>query len=610
MAERALTEELTCPVCLATYQDPVNLGCGHCFCRHCITKALVFQKEQGRAYSCPMCQAVYEDYPSLQRNLQLCSIVENYNALQESREPSEVPCSYCLGVPNRAAKTCLTCEVSLCQQHLERHSSKKGHILLEPGQSLQERKCSEHNKLLEYYCQGDESCICVTCYIAGAHSGHTIVTLKQAQEQKRATMSQTAASLTDRVDSLAKDIGALHEGLAKVKENTVQLSKALKDQADKIIAKVWSLFDEIIDTVIEKGEQSVSQVTALAKQMEDTKGNLIQILEELNTLREQADALIFLKDYSRVQERIEQQNVQINTLHVLDLKVDPQMIQMIENNTSDNISHLRCVLNHVETILSTQIQQLVRVGGHQAVPNTPNQTEDSEGSKFWSSRNQTVYSGGFGFGTKAPHQTLGFGGHRPHAFQPVTTASLVEPKKMILTFNQNLYKHCNFNMVVSNGNKTVTASHMNMMYKKAICKCKLSIILNCPITKNMDPSPVYSLFDVTKSTNWSVGVQNGFSQWYLKSDGGNLSYESKTTLLLGKHVVNILKMQLDFQDNILGFYDASALKDIPLLVCKCDSVFTDTMVYGFGDQRSLFNHNFQKSVNIGVGLLNGSLTLL
>uniref|UniRef100_A0A8C5R0J6 Uncharacterized protein n=1 Tax=Leptobrachium leishanense TaxID=445787 RepID=A0A8C5R0J6_9ANUR len=63
MAATDLRDELNCSICLNIYTDPVNLNCGHNYCKICIGNELDNQKECG-IYSCPECRAEYRE-PSL-----------------------------------------------------------------------------------------------------------------------------------------------------------------------------------------------------------------------------------------------------------------------------------------------------------------------------------------------------------------------------------------------------------------------------------------------------------------------------------------------------------------------------------------------------------------
>lgn len=44
-------ESLSCTLCLSLFHDPVTVGCGHTFCRHCLLQAVAAKP------SCPLCRA-------------------------------------------------------------------------------------------------------------------------------------------------------------------------------------------------------------------------------------------------------------------------------------------------------------------------------------------------------------------------------------------------------------------------------------------------------------------------------------------------------------------------------------------------------------------------
>lgn len=206
-----LQEELTCPVCLDLYRDPYLLPCGHNFCKTCLDR-LKRQAERGRL-RCPECRDSHRCGTSFQKNFKLANISDDYrqrrratNAAatalksrdllslsltsQPARSMFAVPCDYCpsvaaeasgvgaaaegsssasvsqedgdgLDVASAAAassstfavKTCLKCEVSMCQEHVKPHlelPAFREHPLTEPMNDLWKRKCPDHDEIYRY----------------------------------------------------------------------------------------------------------------------------------------------------------------------------------------------------------------------------------------------------------------------------------------------------------------------------------------------------------------------------------------------------------------------------------------------------------------------------
>lgn len=200
-----LQEELTCPVCLDLYRDPHLLPCGHNFCKICLDR-LKRQAERGR-FRCPECRESQRCNTNFQKNFKLANIADDYRyrrrvttaaatALksvellsssagpQQVRSAFAVPCDYCPSVGAEASavpsgegssaasasqegadkqeaasmfavKTCLKCEVSMCQEHVKPHlelPAFREHPLTEPMNDFWKRKCPDHDEIYRYVC--------------------------------------------------------------------------------------------------------------------------------------------------------------------------------------------------------------------------------------------------------------------------------------------------------------------------------------------------------------------------------------------------------------------------------------------------------------------------
>ncbi|XP_073479549.1 E3 ubiquitin/ISG15 ligase TRIM25-like [Aquarana catesbeiana] len=217
MASGDLRAELECSVCLNIYTDPVTLKCGHNFCRVCIDRVLDTQGGSG-GYSCPECREKYPDRPALQKNMKLRNIAETFLSAQPDREESGVFCTYCVDSPVPAVRSCLHCEVSLCDKHLRVHKKSPEHILCDPTLSMESRKCSVHKEVLKYFCTEDETCICISCCMIGEHKGHEMKSLDEASEKKKETLRNVLQKLLTKREETEERVQSLQEHRRKVEE--------------------------------------------------------------------------------------------------------------------------------------------------------------------------------------------------------------------------------------------------------------------------------------------------------------------------------------------------------------------------------------------------------
>ncbi|XP_040197929.1 E3 ubiquitin-protein ligase Midline-1-like [Rana temporaria] len=216
MASADVKVELQCPVCLNISTNPVTLRCGHNFCRVCIDRVLDTQEGSG-GYSCPECREKFPDRPALQKKIKPCTIAETFLSAQPDQE-SRVFCTYCVDSPVPAVRSCLHCEVSLCDKHLRVHKKSPVHILCDPTLSMESRKCSVHKKILEYYCTEDKTCICVSCCLIGGHKGHKMKSLDEASEKKKETLRNVLQKHLTKREETEERVQSLQEHRRKVEE--------------------------------------------------------------------------------------------------------------------------------------------------------------------------------------------------------------------------------------------------------------------------------------------------------------------------------------------------------------------------------------------------------
>ncbi|XP_068129288.1 uncharacterized protein [Hyperolius riggenbachi] len=267
MASAGLREELKCSICLSIYTDPVTLRCGHNFCRGCIHRVLVTQEGSG-GYSCPECREKFQERPALQRNITLCNIVENFLSTPQGQEESHIFCGQCFHAPVPAVKSCLHCEVSLCENHLIVHKKSKEHVLCDPTTSTEYRKCTIHQEVLQYYCTEDAACVCVSCYVIGEHVGHKMVSLTKASESRKGELRNVQQEVMSQRQEIEKRVQSLEECRRKAQE-----------KADDETERVTALFKDLLRRLEDLEKKVTSDITRQAERVSLYCDDIIMALE-------------------------------------------------------------------------------------------------------------------------------------------------------------------------------------------------------------------------------------------------------------------------------------------------------------------------------------------
>ncbi|KAL4006955.1 neuroplastin [Sarotherodon galilaeus] len=181
-----------------------------------------------------------------------------------------------------AKKTCMKCEISMCVQHLQAHLTTpvllQTHPLTEPMDLCGNTKCSQHGKLLEYYCLDDMTCVCVSCAIEDQHRLHNMKTFSTAHKELLEKLKAEQQILQEKTD-----------------DEDVSLEKWEKSEREKLgrcsvrlIEAVTKLRDISLTSV-------QSSVSARMVSLKTSKSSLEAAQKEKDTFR-------FLQMYSQVHQ--------------------------------------------------------------------------------------------------------------------------------------------------------------------------------------------------------------------------------------------------------------------------------------------------------------------
>ncbi|XP_059824978.1 E3 ubiquitin/ISG15 ligase TRIM25-like [Hypanus sabinus] len=289
-----LAEELTCSVCLELFQDPVALPCQHSFCAKCINDAWD-HLETLSGVSCPQCRQTFSPRPRLVKNHSLQNIVEKYNrhppVAATSAQTVPVTCEYCIITPTQAVKTCLKCETSFCSRHLQPHLTKqiyKEHCLIEPTADLTRRQCPSHGKVLEFYCEQDEVCVCMSCTIVGDHKSHSLLSLEQAKDKLKEKIHMIQKEWLREQGDLKQSENEIKRHSKEVKGKLSAAFSEWRKQLEKDEKLALKMIDEEANRLL---SQIKSSSDSLLKKMEE-----VQIIGKDAQDQDQNDPLFFIQN--------------------------------------------------------------------------------------------------------------------------------------------------------------------------------------------------------------------------------------------------------------------------------------------------------------------------
>ncbi|XP_077345412.1 E3 ubiquitin/ISG15 ligase TRIM25-like [Lithobates pipiens] len=297
MAFSDARKELDCSICLNIYINPVTLRCGHNFCRDCIEGVLDTQEGSG-VYCCPECRAESRERPELIRNITLRNIMESLQSTEpeEEEEESQIFCTQCIHSPVPAVKSCLLCEASLCDDHLRVHSKSSQHVLSDLTTPQKNRKCSVHEKILEYYCTEDSVCLCGSCRLHGDHQEHQVEALEEASEKRKGNLTNALQKLVKKREEMEESIKSLQKYKRKVKDSAHGVTKRVATIFRDIRRQLDILERRVLKEITRKAEKVSFPASDLIQDLEIKKDELSRKMRHIEEICNMTDPLAFLQE--------------------------------------------------------------------------------------------------------------------------------------------------------------------------------------------------------------------------------------------------------------------------------------------------------------------------
>uniref|UniRef100_K7FJ97 Uncharacterized protein n=1 Tax=Pelodiscus sinensis TaxID=13735 RepID=K7FJ97_PELSI len=225
---KMLQDEVTCPICLDYFNDPVSLDCDHSYCRACITQCWGGLTAD---VSCPQCRRTFPQ-GNLRTNRQLRGIVDASRELQLQAGRETAP----------------------------------------------ERLCEKHQEPLKLFCREDEIPICVVCDRSKGHRAHTVIPAEAAAKEFQKRLQAHLKTLRAKREKLLglkvsrektsqeylKRTGTERQ---KIVAEFQQLQQFLQEQERLLLAQLEKLDKMIVKAGIDTVTKLSSEISCLSERI-------------------------------------------------------------------------------------------------------------------------------------------------------------------------------------------------------------------------------------------------------------------------------------------------------------------------------------------------------
>ncbi|KAM4562363.1 zinc-binding protein A33-like [Odontesthes bonariensis] len=246
------SEELTCPICLAIFSDPVILFCGHSFCRECITLSLSSQQQ------CPQCRT---PVPTQMGHFHLTT-----NHILKS-------------LAEKAKET----------ERLKRESGKD---------EVSGWFCPEHEEKLKLFCITDQQLVCIICRDGAKHEGHKFKPVKEAAVSLKAELEAFVQQVSCDNVSIEKIATTQNEEITKSKEKFQQLMTQISSQFKEMHQFLKKREDEIKEELKLKMKDEAKKMSENLETIETTLSGGTELDKKVKLVLEMTDSEKFLKSWA------------------------------------------------------------------------------------------------------------------------------------------------------------------------------------------------------------------------------------------------------------------------------------------------------------------------
>ncbi|KAM9323644.1 tripartite motif-containing protein 16-like [Pholidichthys leucotaenia] len=300
------TETFSCAICLDLLKNPVTIPCGHSYCMDCITRHWDGEEEE-KPYSCPQCRQTFTPKPALVKNTMLAALAEELKKIghqaapdgQCCAGPEDVACDFCTGPKLQAVKSCLVCQASYCEKHLQPHYDVVAltkHKLVESSKNLQENICSCNDEGEKIFCRTDQQIVCYLCSVK-KHEGHDTVSAAAERTERQRQLEMSRQNIHQSIQDREADVKRLQQQVEAINQSADQTVEDSEKMFTELIRLIQKRSSDVKQQVRSQQVAEASRVHELQKKLEQEIAELKREDAELEELSRTEDDTQFLHNY-------------------------------------------------------------------------------------------------------------------------------------------------------------------------------------------------------------------------------------------------------------------------------------------------------------------------
>ena len=296
-ALKKLEDQLTCAICLDAFKDPKLLQCFHVYCKDCLQRLVVTDRQGQLFLCCPTCRQSTLLPPAtnvsdLQPAFYIHHLFEIQDALEKVKEPKKVMCGKCTKAQQPATSYCRDCGEFICAMCTTIHShwddfAEHEVVALEQLESkvkqLDSLKkvvfyCSLHKgKELELYCETCEELICTHCTVK-KHRDHQYDLISDTFEKHKAEMEASLKPVEDQLGIANKALEQIEQRSTIVDEKRVETKTEVKTIFRQLHQLLETREVELTDKIDELSNQKQKNLAAQKDEVETVHTQLASCL--------------------------------------------------------------------------------------------------------------------------------------------------------------------------------------------------------------------------------------------------------------------------------------------------------------------------------------------